>query len=758
LYCELLRCRNVIENAGYAQELINKIKTIEGENSWRWRYEQARIWFVQDARDNLKNQYPQIVSLLKENLLANPEDQTSRVLLAAVYEYAGELQLAISTYLEALDRSPRDIHIIVSAVAALYKTNEYDLADKILRQATSEKLFHPELERLQLQSYLRRGELSSASSILENLLNNDPNNKSVCLALALLKIRQDRFVDANVLLVKLQAQEPNSLSVAAAKVELNIRQNKSAEALLICDKMVDKLHNASAYILRSRTNAIIGHVDKAIQDIDYAVSVEPNSIEALVTRSGVYSSIGKLDEAIVDIQRAMSLSVGNTQVEKRAIPLLLASGDTMKVRQGRDILDRALASSPRDIELRFYKARSLLAEGTAPTIAQAQEILRRITEERPKISDAWALLAEIAIRLKQPAKAVDIVLRGLVHQPKDKSLLMLKAMLEAKSSPLLAVPTLKALLELDPNDIDVAVRLSETYLEAGEPEKAVAFLKTQLASCSRASDERKINTALAMALYKSGNKAEAQEKLNSMFKSSPDDPHPLLAQVGLLEDDRLWEQLTQKVAEWHQNHPKDTNTILIIARNLAANENDEAKKAAESILQAILQNNPESAEAMSALAMLLQVTGRSEEAAEFYQLVLGLQPDNLVAINNLAWILCEDQKKYEQALALAQRGLEKSPYDYVDLIDTRGIIYHRLGRYDKAVEDFTRCLKLYPEGTPALATSHLHLAKAMVGLGQKDESIEILRRALKLNNDFGGLSPADLTEAEHLLKELSGGI
>jgi tetratricopeptide (TPR) repeat protein len=758
LHCELLRCKEVVKNADYAQELIGKIKTIEGENGWHWRYEQARIWFMQDTQGNLKNKYPQIVTLLKENLFANPEDQTSRMLLAAVYEYAGELRLAVSTYLEALDRSPRDIHIIVSTVAALYKANEYDRADQILQQAASERLFHPELERLQLQSYLRRGELSSAGNILENLLNNDPNNKSVCLALALLQIRQDKFADADVLLTKLKVQDPDSLPIAAAQVELNIRKNKSAEALLICDKMVDKLHNASAYILRSRTNSALGYVDRAIQDLDYALSTEPNSVEALVIRSGVYSSTGKLDEAVVDIQRAMSISAGNIQVEKRAIPLLLASGDTVRVSQGKDILDKALASNPGDVELRFYKARLLLAEETSPAIAKSQEILQKITEETPKMADAWALLAEIAIRLKQPTKAVDVVLRGLVHQPNNKSLLMLKVMLEAKSSPLLAVPTLKALLELDPNDIDVAVRLSETYLAAGESEKAVALLEKRLTSCSNVSDERKINTALAVALYKNGDESRAWEKFDSLFKSLPDDPSPLLAQVRLLEDNHLWERLTQEIVEWYRNHPKDANTIITIARNLTANENDEAKKAAESMLQAILQSNPESAEAMNVLAMLLQSTGRPEEAAEFYQLVLELQPDNVVAINNLAWILCEEQKKYDQALALVQRGLEKAPDSYVDLRDTRGMIYYRLGQYDKAVQDFTECLKLYLDGTPALTASHLHLAKALVGLGQEDKTVEILKRTLKLNGDFGGLSSADLAEAENLLKELSGGI
>jgi tetratricopeptide (TPR) repeat protein len=315
------------------------------------------------------------------------------------------------------------------------------------------------------------------------------------------------------------------------------------------------------------------------------------------------------------------------------------------------------------------------------------------------------------------------------------------------------------MLELDPNDTDVAVRLSETYLAAGQPEKAAAFLKTRLTTSSgNASAERNINTALVVALYKSGDKTAAMEKLNSLLSLSPNDLNLFLVQVKLLEDDRLWEQLTKKITEWYRNHPKDTDIVLAVARDLAANENNDAKKAAENIIKTVLQNDAGCAEAMSNLAVLFQITGRSEEAAGLYQRVLELQPDNLVVINNLAWILCENQKKYKQALALADRGLEKAPDNYVDLIDTRGVIYQRLGQYDKAAEDFNKCLKLYPEGTPALTTSHLHLAQAMIGMGQKDKSIEVLKQTLKLNNDFGGLSPADLAEAERLLKEFSGGL
>ena len=750
---ELLRCKKVIKNSDQAQQLVNRIKAIEGEEGWQWRYEQAKIWF---AQENFKNRYPQIISLLKENLLANPDDQASRTLLAAAYGRAGQLRLAISTYSEALNRSPQDLRIIVPTVAALYKANEYGRADEILRRAANEKIFGPELRKLELKSHLRRGELNSASDILEELLIDDPNNQSIGLSLALLKMQQNRFTEADELLSKLKIAEPNSLSITVAQIELNIRQDKSAEALLLCDEVVNKFNNALAYILRARTYASLSQPGRAKKDFEYATVIEPNNAEAWIAKSDFYRSIGQFDKAIADIQKAISVAPDNLVVQKRAVLVFLASGNRDTIDEGKNILDNALAANPEDVELRLYKARSLLTEGTAPVIEEATYILQAITNDQPKLSDAWALLAEIALRQGQSAKAIDIALRGLVHRPNDKSLLLLKARSEAVRSPALAIPTLKALREIDPNDTNVVVRLANTYLASGKFEKAVNLLKTQLVSRSSAPDERKIRIGLAVALYKSGNKDEAEKEFDLLFQSAPDDPTPLLAQARLLKDDQLWGQLNQKVIDWRQNHSEDIRTPTAIARELATSENSQAKKTAENILRIILENNSDFTEALSLLAMLLQTTGRSAEAVPLYQQILELEPDNVITINNLAWIMCEEQGKYQQALELAQRGLRKAP-DYIDLIDTRGVVYYKLGQYDKAIADFTRCTEMYPYGTPLAAASYLHLGKAEAAIGQRDKAIESLKKALELNTKIEGLSTADFTEAQRLLDELSKG-
>ncbi|UCE99952.1 MAG: tetratricopeptide repeat protein, partial [Planctomycetota bacterium] len=419
----------------------------------------------------------------QENMQANPNDQTSHLLLARSYERAGETQLAISTYREILSQSPDNILVVIPAVAALYNARQYDEAEQVLNRASRQKLYHPELQRLQLQNYLRQGQLDSASEMLKDLIDNDPNNQSACLSLALLKIQQGDYGQASELLDKLKILDPKSLPVTAAQIQLNIRQDKKAEALRICDEMLKSLNNASAYILRARTYATLGQNDEAIKDLNHAVSMEPDNVEVWVGRSDFYRSTGQLKNASADIKRALSLDTDNVQLQKRAIPLFLASGKRDMIQEGKVLLEKALESNVEDVQLQLLKARSALVEGTAPAIENAKQILQKITEDQPEISDAWVLLGEIAIKQGQPEEAMDAALGGLAYGPKNKSLLLLKARAEAAKSPVLAIPTLKQLHEMEPNDLGTVVLMANTYIQTSEPQKAVNLLREQLAVC-----------------------------------------------------------------------------------------------------------------------------------------------------------------------------------------------------------------------------------------------------------------------------------
>jgi tetratricopeptide (TPR) repeat protein len=748
----LLLCERVINDPEQAQRIVDDIKSIEGESGWQWRYEQAKLWF---AMGDFKNRYPQILSLLQKNMQANPNDQTSHLLLARTYERAGEMRLAISTYREILSQSPDDLRVIIPVVAALYSQRQYDEAEQVLNRASRENLYHPELQRLQLQSYLRRGQLDSASELLQDVLVNDPNNQAACLSLALLKIQQGDYELASNLLDKLKNLSPNSLPVTAAQIQLNIRQDKRSEALRISDEMVKNLDNAAAYILRARTYATMGQTDEAVKDLDRAVSIEPDNIEVWVSRSDFYRSMGQFKNASADIKRALSLDPDNLQLHKRAIPLFLASGDPDMIKEGKALLEKAVESNPEDTQFRLLKARSELAERTAPAIENAKQILQKITEDQPENTEAWVLLGDIAIKQGQLGKAMEAALGGLAYGPNNKSLLLLKARSEAAKSPVLAIPTLKLLHELDPTDLGTVVLLANTYVETGEPKKAVNLLREQLTVCDD-SAKRKCNIALAVALYKSGNKAEAQKEFDSLLEAKPNNPDILLAQVQLLKVERDFSGLNEKVVNWYSKHPEDSSTPVAIAMDIMLLEDSKARKTAEEILRMVINDNSDSTEAMRSLAILLQIGGRTTESAQLYERILELEPDNVVAINNLAWIICEVQGKPKEAIDLAQRGLKIAP-NYYDLIDTRGVIYYRLGQLDKAFHDFNECIRLYPGITPSSIGTRFYLARSLAELGQKDKAIQYLDEVLELNSQNGGLSTADLAEAQGLLNELKEG-
>ena len=148
------------------------------------------------------------------------------------------------------------------------------------------------------------------------------------------------------------------------------------------------------------------------------------------------------------------------------------------------------------MELRLYKARLLISQDTLPALEEAKSILETITEQQPLNSEAWQLLAEVATRQGQSARAMDIALRGLAYRPNDKGLLLLRAKLLKERSPMLAVPILRSLLEMEPNNSEMAVYLAEAYIDAGEHGQAITLLKSQLDMQNTPAAERRLKIVL----------------------------------------------------------------------------------------------------------------------------------------------------------------------------------------------------------------------------------------------------------------------
>src|SRR5262249_25834003 len=110
------------------------------------------------------------------------------------------------------------------------------------------------------------------------------------------------------------------------------------------------------------------------------------------------------------------------------------------------------------------------------------------------------------------------------------------------------------------------------------------------------------------------------------------------------------------------------------------------------------------------------------------QQALQLQPDNIVALNNLAYLLAETGGNLNEALQLAQRAQQKQP-GVLTFADTLGWVYLKKNMSDSALQIFNASVRKEPDNP----TFRYHLGLALLQKGDKERARSELQTALKKN-------------------------
>ena len=113
--------------------------------------------------------------------------------------------------------------------------------------------------------------------------------------------------------------------------------------------------------------------------------------------------------------------------------------------------------------------------------------------------------------------------------------------------------------------------------------------------------------------------------------------------------------------------------------------------AATQSLKRASQLLPDRAVVMGTLALVLDASGFKAEAVDAYGATLALDPDNAIAMNNLAFLLAEQGKNLDQAWGLAQHAIELTDDD-PEVLDTAGWVQWKRREVDSAIELFSKAL------------------------------------------------------------------
>lgn len=98
------------------------------------------------------------------------------------------------------------------------------------------------------------------------------------------------------------------------------------------------------------------------------------------------------------------------------------------------------------------------------------------------------------------------------------------------------------------------------------------------------------------------------------------------------------------------------------------------------------------------MAVMLTLQGRAEEAIREYREILRRSPDDLDALNNVAWMRAThteaSHRDGAEAVRLAERALAKSPTPEAVLYSTLAAAYAEVGRFQDAVRAGERAVTL----------------------------------------------------------------
>ncbi len=147
------------------------------------------------------------------------------------------------------------------------------------------------------------------------------------------------------------------------------------------------------------------------------------------------------------------------------------------------------------------------------------------------------------------------------------------------------------------------------------------------------------------------------------------------------------------------------------------------------------------------LADLYDLRARYPEAEALYRDVLVKEPNNAIALNNLAWLLSQQRGRNDEALEQITRAIQGYGRR-AELLDTRAMVLLKLGRTEEALAD----LREVAAETPT-APRLFHLARALHTARDRDGTAKTLRQAKTLGLTPDKLHPVEQEACRKLMEE-----
>jgi tetratricopeptide (TPR) repeat protein len=400
--------------------------------------------------------------------------------------------------------------------------------------------------------------------------------------------------------------------------------------------------------------------------------------------------------------------------------LMLVTGDLKQINQAVNDLQSLVAKTPDNHLLRFNLARAYAAKND---IEQSRLQLEAAIKSRPDFVLARDMLARIYLNKGEYGKAL---------KEADEAIALSKNDLPARlnrTSALMGIgdwqkarQEIDAVLAIAPNNPDARYQagyLAWTQRDYKRAEQVFGDLYK-----ANPKDARGL-IGLTETLAGQNHMDQAVKLLQEALSQEPDRPDFLLALANLYVRGKRYDEAATVFQRLLKSDPKSSDLLLRLAETQRRKGD---VNAAIDTFRLASQAAPADPRPLLQLGLLMDGTGRRDQAKPIYEQILKIQPDHPVALNNLAFIKAEEGQDLDEALTMAQRarqGLPNSP----DVMDTLGWIYLKKNLSDDAIRTFKELLVASPNS----AAYHFHYGMALLQKGDKPTARRELETAIRFN-------------------------
>jgi tetratricopeptide (TPR) repeat protein len=771
-----------LKNDADLEEALKGLEGVAGQDAY-WHYGQARrlSWSVEDKKLSKSAAEPVLNEALKHLGQARelrPSWSRILALMGIVHGQMGNIDLALNSYLEAIELGDRNPQVIQRAIQLLFAKQRYDDANRLLHQFEQQTTSSTDMNRLSASVALQQKDFDRAVETARKAASESKNYEShLWLGQVLGIAGRQAKIDGQTKKAEALSAEAEKAFRRAVDIEPKIAMTWVAliqflSAAGVKDRAEQAVNEASQKIPAKQAPLALAQCYEALQKFDVAqekyaaaLAAAPDDPQIVHAVADFYCRARLSKQAEVQLNRIIDRKVASPQADvlwaRRQLALMIANrGGYQNFQKARELIDKNLATP----EVSLWDRRvSAVIDASDPMQSHRKEAIGKfetIAQDQSATPDDHFELARMYLEAGNWIQA-SVQFRKLIASQGDEPryvIAYVDALLDHGEMANAEI-YLDRLEKISPNLLDTAALRARMLVVKNEPDKAFELLKGFIDKPKAQPPDRNVRLRgvatyldhLARQLTKPGEKPlaercarQAETFYRAYLEKNPGHEWELvsfLVRQGRMDEaldlfDRIWDNCSPAVVS--------QTCELMVVRKLS----DDQRERLSRILQAALRRFGRLNPLLMPTADLAFRGGHYGNAEEIYREILQKTKGNAGAgaMNNLAVLLAQQGIKLDEALKLVNQAIDVlGPIGAT--LDSRATVYLAMGDTDKALADLNRALA---ENESAVWL--FHQAQIYNRAGRREDAAVAMQKALHLPRPLTKdmLYPPELASFEQL--------